>query len=96
VNIGSYLKAYIKTIRADNKIDVIIQKQGLESVDIYTERILDYLKKNFGKMLLTDSSPPEDIKEELKMSKKQFKKTIGVLYKAKKVKLESDCVILIS
>ncbi|MFM2224190.1 MAG: hypothetical protein RJA07_392 [Bacteroidota bacterium] len=95
LEIGDELKGYIKTIRLDNKIDVSIQKTGFENIDIYTEKLLQYLQKHNGKIHLTDSSSPDEIKDELAMSKKQFKKALGVLYKSKKIKLEADCVTLI-
>jgi predicted RNA-binding protein (virulence factor B family) len=45
---------------------------------------------------LTDKSSPEEILEELHLSKKAFKKAIGVLYKKKKIKLEKDRIVLLS
>jgi predicted RNA-binding protein (virulence factor B family) len=94
IETGDELKAYIKTIRPDNRIDITLQKTGFENIDMYTEKLLHYLHKHNGKIHLTDNSSPDEIKEELGMSKKQFKKTLGVLYKSKRVKLENDCVIL--
>ena len=48
-----------------------------------------------GFLALTDKSDPEQIKELLGMSKKSFKKALGTLYKARKVKIEEDGISLI-
>jgi predicted RNA-binding protein (virulence factor B family) len=45
-------------------------------------------------MNLTDKSSPEEIERVFKMSKATFKKSIGVLYRQRKVRLESDGVYL--
>jgi predicted RNA-binding protein (virulence factor B family) len=96
IDCGDELKGYIKTIRPDNKIDIVLQKTGFENIDIYTQKLLEYLQKQNGKIYLTDNSSPDEIKDELAMSKKQFKKAVGVLYKSKKIMLETDCIILVN
>lgn len=72
---------YIKAIREDGKIDVMTQPQGFENIDSFRQAILDALNKNEGVLYLSDKSSPDEIKEELNMSKKNFKKAIGGLYK---------------
>ena len=88
---------YIKTIREDGKIDVTLQKQGfIENIDEFKQRILDKLEENYGLLYLTDDSSPEEIKEELQMSKKNFKKAIGGLYKENVIEILEDKIKLIS
>ena len=53
-----------------------------------------HLEKS-GDLYLTDKSSPEEILQELHLSKKAFKKAIGVLYKKKKIKLEKDRIVLL-
>jgi predicted RNA-binding protein (virulence factor B family) len=48
---------------------------------------MDALIKAGGTLPLHDRSTPEEIRETLHMSKKLFKKTIGVLYKEKKIRI---------
>ena len=88
---------YIKTIREDDKIDVTLQKQGfVENIDEFKQKILDKLEENYGLLYLTDKSEPEEIKEELQMSKKNFKKAIGGLYKDQIIEILEDKIRLIS
>lgn len=92
---GDRLKGYIKTIRPDNKIDVSLNKPGVEGIEPNAERILDELRANRGFLRLNDDSHPEDIKTVLRMSKKTFKKAIGSLYKQKLIDIKEDGIYLL-
>ena len=88
---------YIKTIREDGKIDVTLQKQGYENNhDEFQQKILQKLEENYGILYLSDKSEPEEIKQELQMSKKNFKKAIGGLYKDQVIEILEDKIRLIN
>ena len=95
LNIGDKIKGYIKKIRADGKIDLILQKSGFAKVDAMEEKILEFLKKNDGSMTITDKSPSEEIYETFGVSKKTYKKAIGALYKKRMIKLEKHKTSLV-
>jgi uncharacterized protein len=82
-------------LRPDGKIDVSLQKQGFESIEPNAEKILNELKINRGFLRLNDNSHPEDIKTVLKMSKKTFKKAVGMLYKQKQIEIKEDGIYLV-
>jgi predicted RNA-binding protein (virulence factor B family) len=92
---GQRHKGYIKTIRPDGKIDVSLQKLGYQGIEPNAEKILSELKASRGFLRLNDNSDPEDIKSILQMSKKTFKKAIGLLYKEKLIEIKDDGVHLI-
>lgn len=94
LNIGEKTTAYIKNVREDLKIDVSLQKVGYVAQDENQEKILNILKGDAGYIGLTDKSKPEDIYQELRMSKKAFKKAIGGLYKQKVIWLKKDGIYL--
>lgn len=87
-------KGYIKTIREDGKIDLTLQPEGFENIDEFKEKILNKLNENYGILHLSDQSSPEDIKAELQMSKKNFKKAIGGLYKDEIIIIEDEKIRL--
>ena len=87
---------YIKTIREDGKIDVSLQPEGYENIDEFQKMIIDKLELNYGLIYLSDKSTPEEIKDELQMSKKNFKKAIGGLYRDKKIEILEDKIRLIT
>lgn len=86
---------YIKEIREDGKIDVTLQPIGFEHIDEFQKIILEKLEENYGLLYLSDKSSPEEIKDELQMSKKNFKKAIGGLYKDKKIEILEDKIRLL-
>lgn len=92
---GDRLKGYIKHIRPDKKIDVTLNKPGVQSIEPNAEKILDELRANRGFLRLNDDSHPEDIRTVLKMSKKAFKKAIGTLYKQKQIEIKEDGIYLV-
>ena len=83
-------------IREDGKIDVSLQPEGYENIDEYQKIILDKLELNYGLIYLSDQSTPDEIKDELQMSKKNFKKAIGGLYRDKKIEILEDKIRLIT
>lgn len=92
---GDRIIGYIKNIRPDGKIDVSATKLGFEKLEPSSQYILDELKASRGFLRLNDDSHPEDIKTVLKMSKKTFKKAIGVLYKQKLIEIKEDGIHLL-
>ncbi|MCO4294362.1 S1-like domain-containing RNA-binding protein [Solitalea sp. MAHUQ-68] len=78
---GDVKKGYIKQIREDDKIDLSLQAIGYKQVLDFKTTLLNQLEKNNGVLALGDKSSPDEILNELKVSKKIFKKTIGALYK---------------
>lgn len=95
VRTGDRLPAFIKTIREDNKIDVTLQAQGFPNqIEDSTEKILRALKENDGFLPLNDNSSPDSISDLLQMSKKNFKKSTGVLYKLNKITLTPEGIRL--
>jgi len=96
IRTGDRMRGYIKNIRPDNKIDVALQVQGVESIEPNAEKVLSELRASRGFLRLNDNSHPEDIKTVLKMSKKSFKKAIGSLYKDKLIEIKEDGIYLIN
>jgi len=92
---GQRMVGYVKNIRPDNKLDIMLNKPGYESVEPNAEIILEELRLNRGFLRLNDDSHPEDIKTVLKMSKKTFKKAIGALYRQKLIEIKEDGIYLI-
>ncbi|MCL8538301.1 S1-like domain-containing RNA-binding protein [Chryseobacterium gallinarum] len=86
---------YIKAIREDGKIDVSLQPEGFENIDEFKQKILNKLEENYGLLYVSDKSSSEEIKEELQMSKKNFKKAIGGLYKDKIIDISDDKIKLL-
>jgi len=92
---GEKLKGFIKAIREDRKIDLCLQLPGKDAREDLKTRILNHLKKNDGESTLTDKSSPEDIYQCFAVSKKNYKKAIGTLYKKRLIRIEEDKIKLL-
>ncbi|MDR0227522.1 MAG: GntR family transcriptional regulator [Flavobacteriaceae bacterium] len=92
---GDRIIGYIKNIREDGKIDVSRKKVGFSGVVESVDLVIEALAQNNGFLGLTDNSHPEDIKTVLNMSKKTFKKAIGMLYKEKKIEIKEEGIYLV-
>jgi len=81
LGIGKKCKGYIRRIREDGKIDLSLTQTGYAKMDGLSDRILLTLRQHDGFLPLSDKSSPDQIAKILKMSKGNFKKAIGQLYK---------------
>ena len=95
IEINMEILGYIKKIRKDGKYDVSLQPQGfLNVIESNCALILKKLETT-GELYLSDKSNPDDIIQQLQISKKAFKKAIGVLYKEKKIVIEENRILLL-
>ncbi len=78
---GDRLTAYIKQVRTDGKIDLVIDKPGMEKVGDFSTALLKYITDNGGFISFTDKSDATLIYDTFGVSKKTFKKAVGDLYK---------------
>jgi hypothetical protein len=93
---GQQLKGYVKKVRTDEKIDLLLHKPGYSKVDDLSQVVIDQLQAHGGFMNVTDKSDPEEIYDLFGMSKKTFKKAIGLLYKNRIVSLENNGIRLLN
>lgn len=91
---GSLLKAFVKQVREDGKIDLMLQKPGFEKIDDFAKTLLDYISEHDGQIALTDKSPAEDIYDTFGVSKKTFKKAVGDLYRKRLIVLQEEGIRL--
>ncbi|HLR31439.1 MAG TPA: S1-like domain-containing RNA-binding protein [Fodinibius sp.] len=92
---GDKKTGYIKQIRPDHKIDVTLRPIGYDKVEGRADTILDRLQELHGYLDLHDKSDPAEIKQRLSMSKKTFKKAIGLLYRKDIINIEDDGIYLV-
>ena len=97
IRIGDRLTGYVKRIREDQKIDISLQPIGFRKFnDSNTELIYSQLNEYGGYLAITDKSSPEEIYSQFGISKKAFKKSLGTLYKQRKIEILPDGIRLLS
>ena len=87
---GMREKGFIKELRADGKISLSLQPVGQEAANSLHEKILQQLQDNGGTLAVSDKSPPELISSLFGVSKGNFKKAIGALYKQGQIVIHAD------
>ena len=95
IRTGDKLPAYVKKVRHDGKVDLVLQTPGYRAIEPNAQYILDELEAAGGFLPVHDKSDPDSIKDQLGLSKKSFKKAIGSLYKQHKIKLLKDGIELL-
>lgn len=81
VAVGDSLTGYVRRITEDNRIDVSLQQEGYAQVKDSADVLFRLLSDNGGSLPLNDDSAPEEIARLTNMSKKSFKRSLGVLLK---------------
>ena len=94
LEVGMRLTAFIKQVRPDGKIDLVLQKADARKVDDFSEVLWQYIKDNDGFTPLNDKTDAEVIYHTFGVSKKTFKKAVGDLYKKRRIVLEEDGIHL--
>ena len=93
--IGESLPGYIKTIRDDGKIDLIISQHSPKGDKSLEDQIMAHIKACGGESNLTDKSKPDLIYRQFQVSKKKYKNALGVLYKRKLIVITREKISLV-
>ncbi len=94
LRIGKKIDGYIKQVREDGRLDLLLTRGSKNKVNNFADKLLDALQKNDGFLPLHDKSAPELIQRTLGVSKKTFKATVGNLLKNGKLSIEKDGIRL--
>ena len=81
--------------KEDRSLNLSAKPRAYEMLDADSQMILAYLQSMGGKMAFNDKSNPDEIKATFGISKGQFKKALGGLMKAKKIKQSPEGTELI-
>ena len=95
INLGDKVKGYIKEVRNDGKIDLLLEPMGYEKIESLAEHILNTLEMRGGCLPISDKTPSDTIMQYFQCSKKNFKKAIGSLYKDHKITISEKEIRLL-
>jgi predicted RNA-binding protein (virulence factor B family) len=97
LEVGQTCSGYVKKIREDsNLIDLTLRQQGFGFILGSKDELLELLKRSGGVLPFGDKSSPDEIHEQLKMSKKAFKKISGMLYKERLIEISDFEIRLVN
>ena len=89
VHVGDSMEGWVRRITDDNRIDLTLQQQGYDGVSSSAETLLSMIKEHGGLLPVGDNSSPEEIHALTQMSKKVFKRAVGILLKRGDITAES-------
>ena len=92
---GETLRGYVATVREDGKLDLTLHAPGRARVDDLQGQILAELKARGGFWPLGDHSSPEEINQELGVSKRTFKQATGALLRKRAITIEEKGLRLV-
>ncbi len=95
LHFGEALPGYIKRMRSDGRIDLMLSKPSPQQRDQLGDAIIEHLRSHDGVSKLTDKSPPDDIYQTYGVSKANYKKALGRLYKLRRILIEKHQVKLL-
>ena len=85
VQIGERAKGYVRRITEDGRIDISLQQQGFAQVKDSVEVLRALLREHDGFLPINDNSDPQEVARLTQMSKKVFKRCLGMLLKNREV-----------
>lgn len=95
LRVGKKTRGYIQKIREDGKIDLSLTAAGYDKVHGIAGSIMNQLAREGGFLPLTAKISPEEISRRFGVSKKNYKKALGALYKRRRVAIEDDGIRLL-
>ena len=90
LEIGSVIKARVTGVRSDGKLNLSIKEKAYLEIDKDAEKILSLLDSYSGVLPFTEKATPEVIARETGMSKNEFKRAVGRLYKERKISISEE------
>ena len=87
VHYGQRLRAFVRAVRDDGKVDLGFDPAGYERVAPLGERIMEALAAAGGSLPVGDRSSPAEIRARFGASKKAFKQAIGALYRERRIEI---------
>ncbi len=85
IEVGQVVTARITEVKEDGKLDLSIRQKSYLQMGEDAKLVLRAIEQAGGKLPFNDKASPEVIREEMGMSKNEFKRAVGQLYKEKKI-----------
>lgn len=95
LEIGETVRAFVKNVRDDGKIDLTLSGNVIERVGRLADRIMEYVRLNGGEANISDKVSPEEIQAKFQCSKKDFKKAVGQLFRERRITFTDNGIRLV-
>lgn len=87
---GDRIEARVVRVRDDGKLDLSPREKAYEAINHDAEQVLSEIRKNGGSLPYADRADAELIEKIYGMSKNQFKRALGNLYKRRLIEIDRE------
>ena len=95
INVGDVDNYRVIAVREDGKITLANRKPAYIQIDDDADKVLKVIEEFDGVLPFNDKASPEVIKREFNMSKNEFKRAVGKLYKERKIEITEKSIRII-
>ena len=95
ISVGSKDKYRVIAVKEDGKLTLANRKPAYLQMDEDAEKVLRVIEEFDGVLPFNDKASPETIKREFNMSKNEFKRAVGRLYKERKIEITEKSIRII-
>ncbi len=88
---GDTVQARVTNVKEDGKLDLSVREKSYIQMDDDAAKLLEIIESFAGVLPFSDKADPAVIRRETGMSKNQFKRAAGRLYKEHKVEITDTC-----
>ena len=94
IKIGEQIEARVLAVKEDGKLDLSVREKAYLQIEKDAEKVLQSIEQYRGVLPFNDKADPELIREEMQMSKNEFKRAVGHLLKTGKILIKENCIEL--
>ena len=95
LSLGERCRAYVVRVTDERRIDLSLQRQGYAQVKDSAETLYEAIVAAGGSLPLNDASAPEEVQRTLGISKKLFKRSLGVLLSHNRVTADENGIKIV-
>lgn len=93
IRVGDRISARVTEVKEDGKLSLSVREKAYIQMNSDAEKLLELIDKAGGELPFSDKADPELIREKTGMSKNEFKRAVGNLYKQRLIVIEKDRII---
>lgn len=95
ISVGDVDRYRVINVREDGKLTLANRKPAYMQMDEDAEKVLKVIEEFDGVLPFNDKASPEVIKREFNMSKNEFKRAVGKLYKERRIEITEKSIRII-
>lgn len=95
IKVGDFVRARVSEVLEDGKLNLSLREKAYIQMNKDADKIMDMLKKEGGKLSFNDKADPELIRQRTGMSKSEFKRAVGTLYKQRLIVIEQNGIKMV-